>query len=341
MKDKIKILFFADTHLGFDQPIRRATKRPRRGPDFFRNFHQVLAAAHIHKVDLVIHGGDLFDRSHVHPTILNRAYDALFQFAEEGIPIVLVPGNHDRSTLPSGLFLQHPNIKIFREPGTFTFQFKETRCILAGFPFIRNIGEALPRVLEKIAPGMTGDGIKILCMHQAVQGAVVGPAAYTFRPGPQVISMQDLTGPYHAYLSGHIHPHQILYTEGGIPFIYPGSIERTSFAEKDESKGYTLLTFLGDASKLEVDFKQLPSRPMHTILLEDTSTKNEVITTLYSNISSLPKNSIVRIESTTPEISRWIKEKAVLSSLPKEMIIQWRHSWLPKQYEKSTSKHDS
>ena len=46
-----------------------------------------------------------------------------------------------------------------------------------------------------------------------------------------------------AVLSGHIHRFQVLTKDLWgrpikIPILYPGSIERTSFAEKDEPKGY-------------------------------------------------------------------------------------------------------
>ena len=38
----MKILFFSDTHLGFDYPIRPRIVRRRRGQDFFNNFERVL-----------------------------------------------------------------------------------------------------------------------------------------------------------------------------------------------------------------------------------------------------------------------------------------------------------
>ena len=36
--DIIRILFLADTHLGFDFPFRPRIQRRRRGPEFFANF---------------------------------------------------------------------------------------------------------------------------------------------------------------------------------------------------------------------------------------------------------------------------------------------------------------
>lgn len=62
-----RILFLADTHLGFDLPLRPRVDRPRRGPDFFRNFSLALQPALQREVDLVVHGGDLLFRKRVKP----------------------------------------------------------------------------------------------------------------------------------------------------------------------------------------------------------------------------------------------------------------------------------
>jgi len=55
----IRILFLADTHLGFDLPFRPRIQRRRRGPEFFANFKRALLPALQGRVDSVVHGGDL------------------------------------------------------------------------------------------------------------------------------------------------------------------------------------------------------------------------------------------------------------------------------------------
>ena len=37
----IRILFLADTHLGYDLPFRPRIQRRRRGPEFFANFNDM------------------------------------------------------------------------------------------------------------------------------------------------------------------------------------------------------------------------------------------------------------------------------------------------------------
>ena len=76
----------------------------------------------------------------------------------------------------------------------------------------------------------------------------MGPAGYIFRDAPDVIKASDIPAGFSAVLSGHIHRFQVLAKdrEGKAlraPVFYPGSIERTSFAEKNEKKGYLILEF--------------------------------------------------------------------------------------------------
>ena len=55
---RFRVLLIADTHLGFDLPLRPRVERRRRGPDFFANFDRALEPARRGKVDLLVHGGE-------------------------------------------------------------------------------------------------------------------------------------------------------------------------------------------------------------------------------------------------------------------------------------------
>jgi len=90
----IRILFFSDTHLGFDFPLRKSGVHRRRGVDFFTNYNRVLQRAVTGDADLIIHGGDLFFRSRVPDRILELAYGPLIETARTGMPVCIVPGNH-------------------------------------------------------------------------------------------------------------------------------------------------------------------------------------------------------------------------------------------------------
>ena len=120
--DLIRILFLADTHLGFDLPARPRVERRRRGPDFFANTERALAPALRGEVDFVVHGGDLLYRSRVPPQLVDAAFAPLKRVADAGVPVLLVPGNHERSHIPHALLSLHPRIHIFDRPRTFVLQ---------------------------------------------------------------------------------------------------------------------------------------------------------------------------------------------------------------------------
>ena len=256
----IRVIFFSDTHLGFDYPLRPRAERPRRGPDFFANFQRVLDHARSSRADLVIHGGDFFHRSKVAPGIVDLAYQALFEFADSGIPIAIVPGNHERSVLPPSLFLNHPSIHVFDHPRTFRFQTRGGSVAVSGFPYLRNIRTEFARVVKECEAGRHSADHRLLCLHHAVEGAVVGPAGFVFRDAADVIDRRHLPTDFDCVLAGHIHRQQVLGYD--VPVVYCGSIERTSYAEQHETKGFCELTLHHDAPQPTIEFHQLPSRPM-------------------------------------------------------------------------------
>ena len=92
---------------------------------------------------------------------------------------------------------------------------------------------------------------RLLCLHQCVEGATVGPQGYVFRKGDDVIRGQELPGTFAVVLAGHVHRHQILTRDLRgrdlpAPVLYAGSTERTSFAERGETKGFLRLEVEAD-----------------------------------------------------------------------------------------------
>ena len=319
----VKIIFLADTHLGFDFPLKPKKEKRRRGIDFFNNFDTVLDYAKKNKADLVIHGGDLFYRTLIPPPIIDMVYERIYNFAHTGIPIVIVPGNHESSKLPASLFLQHPNIHYFTKPQIFKLNLKGIAFDIAGFPCIRkDVKAKFPEIEKKIKPQLDAKSIKLLCMHQSIEGAKVGPSDYTFRFGNDVIPMNNIPVNYDLILSGHIHRTQILWADNRMPIIYPGSIERTSFAEKDEEKGFYEIEF---NDKLEYTYKfiQLNSRPMIDIVLEKENYSTQILKDeIVSSISTLTSDSIIRFKMPNKENLSLLNTKFLNELIPSTMNYQ-------------------
>jgi exonuclease SbcD len=331
------ILLIADTHLGFDLPFKPRIDRRRRGPDFFRNFEQALLPAMRGEVDCVVHGGDLLYRSRVPAALVDMALNPLRKVADRGVPVYLVPGNHERSRIPHGLLAEYPNIHIFRSPGTSLLRVRDATLALAGFPHVRH--DIRGRFLEMLEQTKWRESLQdaqgiLLCMHQVVEGARVGIHNYTFGHGNDVIRTREIPHTFTAVLSGHIHRHQVLYRDLqgnplGCPVVYPGSVERTSMAERNEPKGCLILELALNhtepAAVRRMRFHRLPARPMHQIALNHRMGEGQkLIGHLKTRLAGLPPDSVVqiRVEGYMDEGSRALLSAPVLRSIaPKTMNI--------------------
>jgi DNA repair exonuclease SbcCD nuclease subunit len=305
----LRVLLLADTHLGFDDPPHPRVDRRRRGTDFFANFERALAPALRGEVDIVVHGGDLLYRSRVPPALVERAFRPIARVAAGGVPVFIVPGNHERSAIPHPLLAVHRNVFVFDRPRTFAVGCPGGTVALSGFPFARDARAQFPRLLAETRFSETPASLRLLCLHQAVEGARVGTPEFMFTDANDVIRARDLPAGFAAVLSGHIHRGQKL-TRGldgaplPAPVLYPGSIERTSFAERLETKGFLILHFaaglgLPEGGQLiDAQWTPLPARPMFRIVLGAVSSEADLLSALRRRLADLPADAVVRVDAT-------------------------------------------
>lgn len=294
----MRVLFVSDTHLGFDLPSRPRVLRRRRGDDFFRNFERALEPARVGEVDVVVHGGDLLYRSRVPAWLAEAALAPLKRLAESGVPVLLVPGNHERSRMPYPLLALHERLHIFDRPRTLVVEARGLRVAFMGFPYTHDIRRRFPEILAALHRDGSSTDVQVLCLHQCIEGATCGPGNFTFRFGPDVIRTADLPRNAVVCLSGHIHRHQVLQPIGGPPIIYAGSIERTSFAESSETKGFVVLD-LGRSGLRSFEFRTLPARTMviRTVCFGDADDRT-VYRRLAAVIQSTPGDAVVQLRVT-------------------------------------------
>ena len=242
----VRVLFLSDTHLGLDLPSRPRVERRRRGDDLFESFERALAPAVSGEAGIVVHGGDLFYRSRIPAWLAERVFSRLAQLADLGLDLFWIPGNHERSGVPRGLLLTHPRIRVFDRPRTFVVRRDGLDLALSGFPFAPDVRTSFPALLAATGHADAEADVRLLCLHQAVEGAKVGPVGYTFRDGADVVRGRDVPAGFAAVLSGHIHRAQVLARDLAgrplaSPVLFAGSTDRTSFAERKEPKGTFLL----------------------------------------------------------------------------------------------------
>jgi DNA repair exonuclease SbcCD nuclease subunit len=299
------VLLLADTHLGFDDPERPRVVRRRRGPDFFARFHDALAPALRGEVDLVVHGGDVFHRPRVRAHLVQRAMAPLLRVADRGVPVFLVPGNHERARIPYPLLTQHPFVHVFHEPRTLVVTCRGLRIAVSGFPFRRVVDStAFPGLVAATGGDAADADVRLLCMHQAVEGAMVGAHDFTFRRGRDVVPGAAIPRGFAAVLSGHIHRAQVLSRDLAgqplaAPVVYPGSVERTGFAERRETKGFVLLRVAGDPDGGRLTgcrFVPLRARPMHRVEIHVEGLRAEALAaSLRASFGRMESDAVVRV----------------------------------------------
>ncbi len=105
--DEVRLVHSSDVHVDDDRIASL------HGGDGTGGLRAVLAAAHRLRADIVILAGDTFDNHMVSPATVERAGRLL---AEAGLPVVVLPGNHDPITKGSvwerGGYAEIANLRI-------------------------------------------------------------------------------------------------------------------------------------------------------------------------------------------------------------------------------------
>ena len=266
----MKFVHTADTHLGFDI-TKTAQSDPRgrksRADAIFQNFVSVVEHAVEIESDLFIHSGDLFNKYDIPRDILDELVHPFMDLIGAEIPVLIIPGNHERSRFPFDLFHGAKDVFVFDRPKSLCLTLDGYSVGIAGFPFIREDSRRtfLKALKETEYEDLRCD-LNILVTHQAFDQATVGPADFTFREGrPDTVSRKAIPLDFDYIAAGHIHRHQILShpLKPGLKVVYPGSTQRMSLAERDEEKGFVEAEVLNN--RIETRFMPLPAYDMEVV----------------------------------------------------------------------------
>jgi len=250
----MRVLHLADTHLGAWLRAHGAPEDWSRADEHAAAFELALTPALRGEVDLVVHGGDLFDSRTPSRKLVRWTADVLAQVSSR-VPLVLIPGNHDPAALLRVFRIPPTGLHIVDAPVRLRFG----EIAIAAVPFKRS-----EQGFERAAVTAVGPGADVLLMHQAVSGCKV--PRFTFRVGKPAgtIGVEHLPeGPRWA-MGGHLHPRQRVRL-GDLEVVYPGAAVRTASAEGPEPKGYALWEF---GRRVRWRFVDLPGRPFTIVRCE-------------------------------------------------------------------------
>jgi DNA repair protein SbcD/Mre11 len=269
----LKFIHTADTHLGFEfiktAPADEAG-RQRRAQSVFANFTAVVQHALAVQADLFIHSGDLFNKYYIPREKLDELVSPFDRLSKAGVPMVIIPGNHERSEFPFDLFHGMPGIYVLDRPKSLLLSLNGYSVGIAGFPFIKEEARrTFPAALDETEYTDLRSDFNLLVTHQAFDEALVGPVGFRFKAGrPDTVSRAAVPLDFEYIAAGHIHRYQSLPhpNKPGLSFVYPGSIQRMSFAEVDEDKGFVEGEVMSD--RIETRFIPLPAWDMEIVEIE-------------------------------------------------------------------------
>ena len=264
----VKVLHFSDLHLGVENYGRLDpdTGLNSRLADFLRAFDYVVDYALEHVVDLVIFAGDAYKTRRPSPTYQREFARRIRRLSAQGVPVVLLVGNHDKPNIPErastlGIFatLEIANVRVAGVPGTWTIETAGGDVQVVALPWVtrsqlltreeyknQNIEEINSIMVEKIEH-LLADQISqlnpavpaILTAHGTVQGAVYGSERSVMLGQDVVLPLSLVARSAFDYVAlGHIHKHQVLREDP--PVVYCGSLERIDFGEEKEDKGFVV-----------------------------------------------------------------------------------------------------
>jgi exonuclease SbcD len=293
----LRILHTADSHIGADLPLRANGKYRRRGSDFVASFRRVLARAQEFQVDVVILAGDLFDRSHPRAGAIAAGTEPIWQVAQTGISVIIIPGNHERSILPDALLLSHANIHVLRAPGAVVIERHGLRLAIAGFPCLRrNAAARFAEAVEETGWRQARADVNILVVHQTFAGARCGPGNFQFKAGEDVVPREAIPGGFHCIAAGHIHRYQVLPSAepDGPPHVYAGSPDRITFAEIGEPKGCVLVDFAD--GRVQLRFVEHAVRLMEILPLDVTGLDGaEIAARVLAAVDAAPAEAVSQV----------------------------------------------
>lgn len=261
----MRILHFADAHIDMANYGRRdpSTGLPLRVLDFLKSLDTIVDTALEQKVDLVVFAGDAYKDRSPTPTFQREWGKRIMRLSQARIPTLLLVGNHDISpsigrahALQEFKTLQTPYVRVLDSPEllspddlwglplqVITVPWVARSALMAALEMsAEKPAEVFADVEARIAElvedmlARTDDSLPtILIAHASIEGAKVGGERMIMLGADLTLSPSLVKNPKFSYVAmGHIHKPQDVNEGAQPPVIYPGSIERVDFGEKEE-----------------------------------------------------------------------------------------------------------
>lgn len=290
----IKMLHLADLHIGIENygRIDPATGLHTRLIDYLARLDEAIDVGLDEGVDLVLIAGDIYKNRAPNPTHQREFARRIRRLCSAGVPVFILTGNHDIS--PSAgrahsveIFgiLGVEGVTIADRPSIHHIHTRAGPVQIVAVPWVTrhslmtreemrmaSFGEIeaelrkrIDNFIESAVAELDATIPAVLTLHGTIDGAQLGAERSMTLGQDLLLSRGVLAHPSLDYVAlGHIHKHQVLGTQP--PVVYPGSIERIDFGERDEDKGCVLVELARGATRWR--FHRLAARPFISIAVD-------------------------------------------------------------------------
>lgn len=269
--------------------------------DFRRSFAFMVERAIEEDIDLFLFCGDAYRTADPTPTQQKVFAECLRPLADAGIPIVMITGNHDhpvsfgKASAIDIFSYVSGEVHLFRKPATARIETKSGPLQLLAMPWpIRSMllskGEyrklspvEVREIIETLYVDFIAHAVDafdpalptVLAGHFSVQGSEISGSERTSLIAHEPkFTVGQLTPPPIDYVAlGHIHKFQNRNREPDsgashvaeaetVPVVYCSSLERISFKEAEERKGFVIVEIEGEGTgkRTSYRFVETPAR---------------------------------------------------------------------------------
>ena len=278
-----------------------------------------------HKIDAFLFAGDAYRTSEPSPTEQQIFAECLKPLTDAGVPVVMVSGNHDhpiqhgRATSIDIFSYLGADVHVYRRQAVDTIDtaagplqlvllpWPVRSVLLFGEDWAERSSQDLTQAIEQSYIQFVADAAlkldpaipTVLIGHFEVHGSLLAGSEQSrlIAHEPRFTPSQLSIPPIDYVALGHIHRHQDCAAAGTVPVVYSGSIERVSFNEAGDPKGFVLVEIRAsdNGKNTSYTFVETPARRYVTVLA-DTRAKPDPTAAVLDAIGRRKiKDAIVRV----------------------------------------------
>jgi DNA repair protein SbcD/Mre11 len=324
----IRFIHTSDIHFGVENygKIDLQTGIHSRLLDFAKAVHYMIDVAIEEQVDFFLFAGDAYKVHNPTQTQQKMLLEAFFRLQKANIPVVIIVGNHDHPVSfgkihALDVFAQFPleGFHVIAKPRMIKLETKSGPVQIVGIPWPTRsnlslqaahkdthsiatlVGSAVSRIVAELAALLDTNIPAVLSGHLTVSNGIFSGSERTAIIGTDPIFLPaSLTLPQFDYVAlGHLHRYQQL-SDTKPPIVYSGSPERIDFGERNDTKGFCLVSI--ERNHPHHEFIKTPTRnfvQLDIILTNDTPYTDQIVSYLEkTNI----RDAVIKIVYTLPEI---------------------------------------